>query len=234
MSVSSIPVEGQEKSKPKPRFIFSEKSSLIDAQESFTKNGFEPKQFGSPYHFEKEFISRVDLSKGPILVTVQNISRTMAVDHSSPTHGKKEYLTYTCDIEAKDWLGNTIRYLHEFEGRFTEQTKQIQTTVNPQTGEHIQQYHKTAPRTTYTIEWDKKKAQDLLTNEKYFGEDTINITNKNECKYTGKFPYGEPSMRTGFPMEDFLNLTYQALYDKARTTESPQLQGLKRKQNPYG
>ena len=232
MSVSSIPVEGQEK--PKPRFIFSEKSSLIDAQESYTKNGFEPKQFGSPYHFEKEFISRVDLSKGPILVTVQNISRTMAVDHSSPTHQKKEYLTYTVDCEAKDWLGNTIRYMHEFEGRFTEQTKEIHTTVNPQTGEHIQQFHKTAPRTSYTIEWDKKKAQDLLTNEKYFGEDTINITNKHECKYTGNFPYGEPSMRTGFPMEDFLNLTYQALYDKARTTESPQLQGLKRKQNPYG
>ena len=232
MSVSSIPVESKEK--PKPRFIFSEKSSLIDAQESYTKNGFEPKQFGTPYHFEKEFISRVDLSKGRILVTVQNISRTMAVDHSSPTHQRKEYLTYTVDCEAKDWLGNTIRYMHEFEGRFTEQTKEIHTSVNPQTGEHVQQYHKTAPRTCYTIEWDKKKAQDLLTNEKYFGEDTINITNKPEVRYTGIFPYGEPSMRTGFNMEDFLNLTYQALYDKARTTDSPQLQGLKRKQNPYG
>ena len=66
--------------------------------------------------------------------------------------------------------------------------RQIHTTVNPQTGEHIQQYHKTAPRTCYTIEWDKKKAQDLLTNEKYFGEDTINITNKNEVRYTGNIP----------------------------------------------
>ena len=53
MSVSSIPVEGQAP-RAKPRFIFSEKSSLIDAQESYTKNGFEPKQFGTPYHFEKE------------------------------------------------------------------------------------------------------------------------------------------------------------------------------------
>ncbi len=232
MSVSSIPAP-QTDSKPKPRFIFSEKSSLIDTQESYTKNGFEPKQFGSPYHFEKLFISQVDLTKGPILVTVQNITRIMAVDHSSPTHQKKEYMTYTCDCEAKDWLGNTIRYLHEFEGKWTEQTKQIQTTLNPQTGEHIQQYHKSAPRTSYNIEWDKKKAQDLLTNEKYFGEDTINITNKNECKYTGHFPYGEPSMRTGFPMEDFMNLTYQALYDKARTTPSPQVEALKKRQNPY-
>ena len=69
--------------------------------------------------------------------------------------------------------------------------------------------------------------------KKYFGEDSINITNKNECKYTGIFPYGEPSMRTGFPMEDFMNLTYQALYDKARTTLSPQVEALKKRQNPY-
>jgi hypothetical protein len=143
-------------------------------------------------------------------------------------------MTYTCECEAKDWLGNTIRYVHENEGRFTEQTKEIKTTLDPQTGEHIQQYHKAAPRTSYTIEWDKKKAQDLLTNEKYFGEDTINISDKKECRYTGNFPYGEPSMRTGFGMEDFLNLTQQALYDKARTTESPQLEGLRNKQKPYG
>jgi hypothetical protein len=231
-SVSSIPVESKEK--PKPRFIFSEKSSLIDTYQSYAKNGFEPKfDFGTPYHFEKMFISQVDLTKFPILVTVQNISRTMAVDHSSPTHQKKEYMTYTVDVEAKDWLGNTIRYTHEFEGKIIEQTKQIQTTLNPQTGEHIQQYHQSAPRTSYTIEWDKKKAQDILSNEKYFGEDTINITNSNEVRYTGHFPYGEPSMRTGFQMEDFLNLTYQALYDKARTTPSPQVEALKKRQNPY-
>ena len=38
MSVSSIPVQGEEK--PKPRFIFSEKSSVIDAYKSFGKEGF--------------------------------------------------------------------------------------------------------------------------------------------------------------------------------------------------
>lgn len=189
MSVSSIPVDGQEK--PKPRFVFSEKSSLIDTQESYAKNGFEAKDFGTPYHREQEFISQVDLTKGLILVTIMNISRTMAVDHDSPTHQKKEYMYYIVDIEAKNWLDNRIRYLHQFEGRFTEQTKEIHTTVNRNTGEHIKEYHKTAPRTRYDIEWNKEKAKDILTNEKYFGEDTINITNKAEVRYTGHFPYGD-------------------------------------------
>ena len=85
----------------------------------------------------------------------------------------------------------------------------------------------------YTIAWDKKKANELLTLEKIFGEDSINITNMNEVQYTVKFPGQNPS-RTGFSQEEFVNLTYQALWDKARTTPSPQLEGLKRKQNPYG
>jgi hypothetical protein len=233
MSVSSIPAPQADK--PKPRFIFSEKSSLKDTFESFSKNGFEPTtQAEFPYQFERKFISKADITKGPILVTVRNITRVVAVDHSSPTHQRKEWMTYTCECESKDWLGNTIRYSHENEGRFTEQTKEIKTTLDPQTGEHIQQYHKSASRITYTIEWSKKTAQDILSNEKYFGEDTTNITDKNECKYTGNFPYGQPSMRTAFSMEDFLNLTQQALYDKARTTPSPQLDELRRKHNQYG
>jgi hypothetical protein len=115
MSVSSIPAP-QADSKPKPRFIFSEKSSLKDTFESFAKNGFEPTtQDEFPYQFERKFISKVDITKGPILVTVQNITRVIAVDHTSPTHQRKEYMTFTCECEAKDWLGNTIRYLHEYE-----------------------------------------------------------------------------------------------------------------------
>ena len=48
---------------------------------------------------------------------------------------------YTTQWEANDWLGNTIRYSHEAEGKYTQQTKQIHTRLNPQTGEHIQEYH---------------------------------------------------------------------------------------------
>ena len=82
------------------------------------------------------------------------------------------------------------------------------------------------------MEWDKKKAQEMLTNKKYF-EDTINSTNPNEIVFTVKFPNSNPS-RTSFSQEEFMNLIYQAIETKSKTTPSPQLEAIKRKQNPYG
>ena len=82
----------------------------------------------------------------------------MAVDWNSPKRESKEMMTYNTEWEAKDWLGNTIRCSHESEGKYTQQTKQIQTRLNPQTGQHIQEYHMGVPREVYTIPWDKKKA----------------------------------------------------------------------------
>ena len=65
----------------------------------------------------------------------------MAVDWNSPKRESKEMMYYNTEWEAKDWLGNTIRCSHEAEGKYTQQTKQIQTRLNPQTGQHIQEYH---------------------------------------------------------------------------------------------
>ena len=62
----------------------------------------------------------------------------MAVNHNSPKRERKEYMYYTTEWEAKNWLGNTIRHTHEAEGKYTQQTKEINTRLNPQTGEHIQ------------------------------------------------------------------------------------------------
>ena len=88
--------------------------------------------------------------------------------------------------------------------------------MNPQTGEHIQEYHRGVQREVYTIPWDKKKANELLTSEKIFGEDSLNITNLAEVQYTVKFPSANPG-RTSFEMSDFLDFmmknykTYQKL-----------------------
>src|SRR4249920_1258952 len=99
MSVSSIPV--QQTPRPKPRFIFADKSSVIDTYESFGKEGFadiltdyaniSAHHARFPYEQEKLFLSRVDLSKSQILVTVQSIIRTMAIDWDSPKRDRKEY-----------------------------------------------------------------------------------------------------------------------------------------------
>jgi hypothetical protein len=241
MSVSSIPAPSVEK--PKPRFIFSEKSSVIDAYESYGKEGFahlltagfvnnSTEHAKRPYESEKRFLSAVDLSKGPILVTVQSIIRTMAVDWSSPKRERKEYMYYTTQWEAKNYLGNTIRCTHEAEGKFIQQTKQIVTTLNRETGEHIQDYHMGSPRDVYTIPWDKKQANELLTSEKVFGEDSINITNISEVQYTVKFPAGNPG-RTSFEMQDFLDFKYEKLQELSKTVKSPYLADLERRVNPY-
>lgn len=109
MSVSTI--SPPKTPRPKPRFIFAEKSSVIDTYESFAKEGFAhllTHQAEFPYQFEKQFLSRVDLTKGPIFVSVTNIVRTMAVDPDSPKREKKEYMYYTTEWQAKDRLGNQI------------------------------------------------------------------------------------------------------------------------------
>lgn len=240
MSVSSIPVQSEEK--PKPRFIFSEKSSVIDAYESFGKEGFahlitagyvndSTEHAKRPYESEKRFLSAVDLSKGPILVSIQSTLRTMAVDWDSPKCERKEYMYYTTEWEAKNWLGNIIKCTHEAEGKYIQQTKEIVTRLNRETGEHMQDYHMGPPRDAYTIPWDKKKANELLTSEKIFGEDSLNITNLAEVQNTVKFPAGNPG-RTSFGMQDFLDFKYEKL-ELAKTTKSPYLADLERRVNPY-
>jgi hypothetical protein len=233
MSVSSIPAP--QTPRAKPRFIFSEKSSVIDTYESYAKEGFAHLMSSHaefPYNFEKQFLSKVDLTKGPILVSVGMMTRTMAVDWESPKRERKEYLSYTTEWEAKDRLGNTIRCSHENEGKFTQQTKHIKTKINPNTHEEEAYCEKGVPRDVYTIPWTKKTAESILTGEKYFGEDSINITNIAEVQYTVKFHYGNPA-RTSFGMQDFLDFKYEKLQELSRTMKSPYIADLERRVNPY-
>ena len=136
MSVSTI--TPPQTPRPKPRFIFAEKSSVIDSYESFAKEGFAhliTNQAEFPYQFEKAFLSRVDLSKGPILVTVTSMVRTIAVDPESPKCERKEYMYYTTEWSARDSLGNAINSNTHTEGKYTQQTKIIKTKLNPNTNE---------------------------------------------------------------------------------------------------
>jgi hypothetical protein len=231
MSVSSIPAP--QTPRAKPRFIFSEKSSVIDTYESYAKEGFAhliTPQAEFPYTFEKKFLSKVDLEKGPILVSVGTIIRTIAVDWESPKRERKEYLYYTVALEAKDRLGNIIRCEHEHEGKYTQQTKLIKTRINSK-GEEEAYYERGSPRDCYTIPWNKKTADSILTGEKYFGEDSINTTHLDEVQYIVKFS-GNPS-KTSFGMSDFLDLKYEKLQELSRTVKSPYLADLERRVNPY-
>jgi hypothetical protein len=231
MSVSSIPAP--QTPKPKPRFLFLEKSSVIDTYESYEKEGFAhlmSNQAEFPYQFEMQFLSKVDLTKSPILVTVESIVRQMAVDWDSPKREKKEVLYYSCSWEAKDRMNNTIRSNSHTEGKFIQQSKHVTTKYNPQTQEEEAFFEKGVAREVYTIPWNKKTADAILTGEKYFGEDSINITNLAEVQFIAKFS-GNPS-KTSFGMSDFLDLKYEKL-ELSRTVKSPYLADLERRVNPY-
>ena len=176
--MSESTIAAPQKPRPKPQFIFADKSSVIDTYQSFAKNGFVhlmSQQAEFPYKHKNKFLSSVDLSKGPILVTVQNIIRILAVDWNSPKRERKEYMYFTLQLEAKNFKNNTIKYILENEGKFIEQQKEIQTKRDQKTGEDVDVYVRTTPRDVYTIPWDKKKAQELLSSEKVFGEDSLNI-----------------------------------------------------------
>ncbi len=220
--MSESTISAPQRPRPKPQFIFADKSSVNDTYESFAKEGFAhliTNQAEIPYEQKNKFLSSVDLSKGPILVTVQNIIRIMAVDWNSPKRETKEYKYFTLQLEAKNFKNNTIKYILENEGKFIEQQKEIQTKRDQKTGEDVDVYIRTTPRDVYTIPWDKKKAQELLSSEKVFGEDSLNITNLSEVQYTVRFPSGNPG-RTSFGMQDFLDFKYEKLQELSRTVES--------------
>jgi hypothetical protein len=155
----------------------------------------------------------------------------MAVDWDSPKRERKEYLYYTTEWEAKDHHKNTIRSNSHTEGKYTQQTKNIKTKYNSSTKEEEAYYEKGSPRDAYTIPWNKKTADSILTGEKYFGEDSINITNLAEVQYIVKFS-GNPA-RTSFGMQDFLDLKYEKLQELSRTVKSPYLADSERRVNPY-
>lgn len=138
---------------------------------------------------------------------------------------------YTKQWEAKDHLNNKIKCSHEAEGKYMQQTKETKTKLNPN-GEELVQYVRGPVRDVFTIAWYKKKANELLTSEKVFGEDCINLANLNEVQYTVKFLFGNPA-RTSFGMQDFLDLKYEKLQDLAKTVKSPYLADLERIVNPY-
>ena len=159
--------------------------------------------------------------------------KTMVMSLKSPKREAKEMMTYNTEWEAKDFLGNTIRCSHENEGKYTQQTKQIHTSVNPQTRENIyRMYDGSLQETLIQSHGIRKKATELLTSEKIYGEDSLNVTNLAEVQYTVKFPSGNPS-RTSFGMSDFLDFKYEKLQELSKTVKSPYLADLERRVNPY-
>ena len=96
----------------------------------------------------------------------------------------------------------------------------------------IKQYHKSRPRDVYSLLWNSKEAQKILTREKVFGADSVNITNPMEVQYVDYFPNQSP-YKTSFGISGFLDFKYEKLQELSRTVKCPNLADLERRVNPY-
>jgi hypothetical protein len=206
------------KPKVKPNFIWENKG-----YDSYIANGFRlpDEESQVPGYWENRFLSKVDLTKGKIKVRVNTIIRQLAPDWSTDREDRKEYLTFNTDWIAKNYLGVDIFVRGHIEGVFMDQQRELVTKKNQSTGEETAYYQKAQPRETFYIPFTKKKVDEILSDHP-FGEDSINITNKDRVLYYGKFRYATPPFRAScFNYEEFSNWTFQQMLDKASKTKSP-------------
>ena len=75
--------------------------------ESFIASGFAdaiPRSVYGPRDRRQQFLIKVDLRKGPLERTVRMIVRLKAPDWNSEKHERREWIYYTGDWSANDWL----------------------------------------------------------------------------------------------------------------------------------
>ena len=66
--------------------------------DTYEKEGFQPPQSNERFDVkEREFLKRVNLDYGKIRVKILSMVRQKAIDWSSKTHERKEYLTFNCE-----------------------------------------------------------------------------------------------------------------------------------------
>src|SRR6476619_6670024 len=133
--------------------------------ESWIKNGFPdniPRPISGPHDRLQKFLAKVDLRKGPIERTVTTIVRLKAPDWNSSTkkHERKEFIYYTEDWTANDWLGIPINPFSEhIEGKYTEVI--TKPKLDERTGEHVDNVF-AGTRTCYYIPFTKKNVDEII------------------------------------------------------------------------
>ena len=184
--------------KPKIKLEYSNRS-----YECYTKSGFAdniPRSITGPKARREQFLNKVDLRKGPLERTVRMIVRLKAPDYNSPKHPLKEFVYYTEDWSAKDWLGIEIDPFSEHvEGMYTE--AMTKPKLDERTGEHIENVF-AGTRQTYYIPFSKKNVDEIISNS--------TKTDKYSIKYTVKFGHEDAtdvaaqSTRNQFSYDMFL------------------------------
>jgi uncharacterized membrane-anchored protein YjiN (DUF445 family) len=208
--VSSIKTESE---KQKPKLAYNDKT-----YQSYVDNGFDHMlddlhKVKRVHNFKEDFLNRASLEKGPIRFRVNSFMRLKAIDYTTKSNARKEFMTYSVDWLAKDFMGDDIveqQVLEHIEGVYQEQLKKSVTERGMVTG-----YERIGERTVYYIPWDRKVMDKLIAES--VGSDQETIT------YTVKFL----NSRTQFTYEQFATLSYQELdelqakYKDPRSVRSP-------------
>ena len=134
--------------------------------ESFVNNGFEdniPRSIRGPRDRMQQFLSKVDLRKGPLERTVRMMVRLRQPDWNSEKHESKEFIYYIEDWTAKDWLGIPIDPFSEHvEGMYTEAL--MKPKLDERTGEHVDNVF-AGTRTAYYIPFTPKNVQEIIADK---------------------------------------------------------------------
>ena len=96
-------------------------------------------------------------------------------------------MPWVSDWSAKNYQVVPIHVRSHIEGVFTQQTKQLATQYNHETGETQGHYEMGVPRVVFNIPFTPKKVDELLHSEHPFGPDSVNITNDSKVKFYRKY-----------------------------------------------
>ena len=204
--VSSIKAQTD---KQKPKLEYNDKT-----YQSYVDNGFDHMlddlhKVKRVHNFKEDFLNRASLEKGPIRFKVNSFMRLKAIDYTSKNNARKEFMTYSVDWIAKDFMGDDIveqHVLEHIEGVYQEQLKKTVTNRGQITG-----YERMGERTVYYIPWDRKTMDKLI-------DDSVG-TDKETITYTVKFL----SSRTQFTYEQFATLSYEQLSDMQAKFKDPRM-----------
>jgi uncharacterized membrane-anchored protein YjiN (DUF445 family) len=202
--VSSIKTETD---KQKPKLEYNDKT-----YQSYVDNGFDHMlddlhKVKRVHNFKEDFLNRASLDKGPIRFKVNSFMRLKSIDYSSKNNVRKEFMTYSVDWLAKDFMGDDIveqQVLEHIEGVYQEQLKKTITERGAIVG-----YERIGERTVYYIPWDRKVMDKLIAES--VGTDQETIT------YTVKFM----NSRCQFRYDQFATLSYQELDELQQKHKDP-------------
>jgi len=161
-----------------------------------------PHKIEAPHTRIQQFLSLVDIRKGPVERTVTSIVRLKAIDYDNPTHAARtEWIYYTEDWTGKNWLGIPIEQGigDHIEGRYMEVV--TRPKLDERTGEHIENVF-AGTRERYYIPFSKKNVDDIIAKSAHSTKQNIRFIVKWG---TEDSPDGtQMSTRNAFPYDVFL------------------------------